>query len=189
MDIKLITPQCGTSGEGISVRLLSNQDIGAVWEYSLRNRLHLAAWEPLRTDDYFEQENFHAMLLGQIEDCKKGIAQRFGIFKDSSVIGLISYTNIIKGPFMACSVGYSIDATFQRQGLMQISLKKTLGYMFEDIGMNRVMANYMPRNVASARVLRKLGFGIEGYARAYLKIAGKWEDHVLTSLLAAEADI
>ena len=57
--------------------------------------------------------------------------------------------------------------------------------MSEYVGMNRVMANYMPRN-SSSRVLKKFGFGIEGDARSYLKIAGKWEDHILTSLIADE---
>ena len=87
---------------------------------------------------------------------------------------------------MACNVGYSIDAELQGRGLMQKALRQTLGYMFEDVVMNRVMANYMPRNISSSRVLKKLGFGIEGYARSYLKIAGKWEDHILTSLIADE---
>jgi len=39
----------------------------------------------------------------------------------------------------------------------------------------------MPHNAASERVLFKLGFEKEGIARKYLKIAGKWEDHILTS--------
>jgi ribosomal-protein-alanine N-acetyltransferase len=46
------------------------------------------------------------------------------------------------------------------------------------------MANYMPSNVRSASLLSRLGFEREGYARAYLFINGKWEDMVLTSLVA-----
>ena len=45
------------------------------------------------------------------------------------------------------------------------------------------MANFMPRNAASARVLEKCGFVREGLARKYLRIAGRWEDHVLTALI------
>jgi ribosomal-protein-alanine N-acetyltransferase len=45
------------------------------------------------------------------------------------------------------------------------------------------MANHMPSNVKSERLLRTLGFEREGYARAYLKIAGKWEDMVLNALI------
>jgi [ribosomal protein S5]-alanine N-acetyltransferase len=39
----------------------------------------------------------------------------------------------------------------------------------------------MPANTRSARLLERLGFEREGMARAYLKIADKWEDHVLTA--------
>jgi ribosomal-protein-alanine N-acetyltransferase len=45
------------------------------------------------------------------------------------------------------------------------------------------MANYMPGNERSARLLERLGFEREGYAKAYLNIAGRWQDHVLTALV------
>ena len=45
------------------------------------------------------------------------------------------------------------------------------------------MANYMPDNIASAQVLKKLGFVIEGTAKDYLYIDDRWEDHILTSLV------
>ena len=48
------------------------------------------------------------------------------------------------------------------------------------------MANHLPRNERSARLLARLGFEREGYARRYLQIAGVWEDHVLTALSRAD---
>jgi ribosomal-protein-alanine N-acetyltransferase len=54
--------------------------------------------------------------------------------------------------------------------------------MFEQQKLHRIMANYMPSNKRSARLLQKLGFVIEGHAKKYLLINGQWEDHVLTSL-------
>jgi ribosomal-protein-alanine N-acetyltransferase len=46
------------------------------------------------------------------------------------------------------------------------------------------MANYMPINTRSAKLLNRLGFKIEGYAEKYLLINGQWEDHILTALSA-----
>ena len=57
--------------------------------------------------------------------------------------------------------------------------------MFSDYGLHRIEANYMPCNLRSPRVLERCGFVREGFARAYLKIAGQWEDHVLTALVNA----
>lgn len=45
------------------------------------------------------------------------------------------------------------------------------------------MANYMPHNQRSGNLLRRLGFVVEGYARDYLLINGRWEDHIQTSLI------
>ncbi|MCS9217852.1 30S ribosomal protein S5 alanine N-acetyltransferase, partial [Pseudomonas aeruginosa] len=50
---------------------------------------------------------------------------------------------------------------------------------------HRIMASHLPRNARSERLLESLGFEKEGYARAYLKIAGVWEDHVLRALVDA----
>ncbi len=45
------------------------------------------------------------------------------------------------------------------------------------------MANYVPTNERSGRLLRRLGFTVEGYARDYLCLNGTWQDHILTSLI------
>jgi ribosomal-protein-alanine N-acetyltransferase len=65
---------------------------------------------------------------------------------------------------------------------MREALAALLPYVFDELGMHRVQANYQPVNERSARLLRCLGFVVEGYARDYLFIAGAWRDHVLTSI-------
>ena len=57
-----------------------------------------------------------------------------------------------------------------------------IDHVFHALKLHRIMANYMPTNVRSARLLRRLGFVPEGFARDYLFIAGAWQDHVLTAL-------
>lgn len=39
----------------------------------------------------------------------------------------------------------------------------------------------------AARVLQRLGFTIEGTAKDYLFLAGRWQDHILTSLINPDA--
>lgn len=62
------------------------------------------------------------------------------------------------------------------------ALEASIKYVFEDLKIHRVMANYMPINTRSAKLLYRLGFIIEGYAENYLLIKGQWEDHILTAL-------
>lgn len=54
-------------------------------------------------------------------------------------------------------------------------------HVFRELDLHRIMANHVPENVASARVLAKLGFVEEGLAHSYLQIDGVWRDHVLTA--------
>jgi len=51
-----------------------------------------------------------------------------------------------------------------------------------ELQLHRIMANYVPTNDKSARLLRRLGFSVEGYAPDYLFLDGVWKDHILTSL-------
>lgn len=67
---------------------------------------------------------------------------------------------------------------------MREVLEVGIAWAFDELGLHRLMANYMPRNERSARLLASLGFEREGYAKRYLQIAGAWEDHVLAALIA-----
>jgi ribosomal-protein-alanine N-acetyltransferase len=62
------------------------------------------------------------------------------------------------------------------------ALQALVRYAFEDLKLHRIMANYMPANERSGRLLRRIGFVVEGYARDYLHLDGAWRDHILTSL-------
>ena len=65
---------------------------------------------------------------------------------------------------------------------MYEALRAAIEYAFDTKKLHRIMANYMLANVRSGKLLRRLNFSVEGFARDYLRIAGKWEDHVLSAL-------
>jgi ribosomal-protein-alanine N-acetyltransferase len=101
---------------------------------------------------------------------------------DRTVIGSANLTNIIRGVFQACYLGYAIARTHEGKGLMFEALQALLRFAFDDLNLHRIMANYMPRNRRSGALLERLGFVIEGTAKDYLRINDVWEDHVMTSL-------
>jgi ribosomal-protein-alanine N-acetyltransferase len=63
-------------------------------------------------------------------------------------------------------------------------LKSSITHVFHVLKLHRIMANYIPDNIRSGKLLEKLGFKREGLAESYLKINGEWQDHVLTSLIS-----
>jgi ribosomal-protein-alanine N-acetyltransferase len=67
---------------------------------------------------------------------------------------------------------------------MTEALRAACAYAFSGMGLHRLQANHLPENLKSAAVLRRLGFAVEGYARDFLLINGRWRDHILTALVA-----
>lgn len=99
------------------------------------------------------------------------------------VIGRINYTQIARGPFQSCMLGYAIDHAHEGRGLMREALEATIGHVFAVLKLHRIQANYVPGNVRSGRLLERLGFVREGLAKDYLFIDGAWRDHVLAARL------
>jgi ribosomal-protein-alanine N-acetyltransferase len=120
------------------------------------------------------------------QEFKEGRSIRFLLFlkedPKGEIVGFCNFSQIIRGPFQACCLGYHLDAKHEGKGLMSEAVAKAIEYIFENQNLHRIMANYMPSNEKSARLLQKLGFVVEGRAKKYLLINGQWEDHILTSL-------
>ena len=114
---------------------------------------------------------------------ENGLALRILGFQgnDARILCVCNFTNISRGSFQACNMGYSISQDFGGQGLTTEFVEGATNYVFKELDLHRIMANYVPENVRSARILEKLGFAKEGQAKSYLKIAGAWRDHVLTA--------
>ena len=149
---------------------------------------HLERWSPPATTAFFTEAFWRDRLGAAVEEYATGRALRFVLqAKDAAVegdvLGTCNYTNIVRGPFLACHLGYQIARASEGQGLMAEALRATNAYIFERLRLHRIMANYRPENDRSRQLLERLGFVREGLARDYLFIDGAWRDHVLTSLV------
>ena len=166
-------------------KLISINEAEAMSDFYTRNSDHLRPWEPLRDAGYHSVEAWKSRLKEKEIEQSGGRAAYFVSYnsKDNEVIATCSLTNIVKGSFQACNIGYAISERYQGQGLMKELCSYVIDYAFSEIGLNRIMANYIPRNQRSETLLNNLGFTKEGVSKKYLLINGKWEDHVLTSLL------
>jgi ribosomal-protein-alanine N-acetyltransferase len=154
--------------------------------YVLENREHLAPWSPPDPPGYYTEDYWRKRLAAARAEFKRGQSLRLVFFERarpaSAVVGDCNFTNIMRGPFQACYLGYKLDRRRVGQGLMYEALTGAVSYVFDELRLHRIMANYVPANERSGRLLRRLGFVVEGYARDYLFIAGDWRDHVLTAL-------
>ncbi|MBD3308908.1 30S ribosomal protein S5 alanine N-acetyltransferase [candidate division KSB3 bacterium] len=173
--------------ERLLLRLPVPQDAKLLVRYYSENQHHLTPWEPRRSEAFYTV-TFWETLLADVKQelCHKRSLRLIVFLKESpkaGIIGVCNFTNVIHGVFQACHLGYSIDYRYEGRGLMYEALTAAIDFVFSQFRLHRIMANYLPRNERSGKLLRRLGFTPEGYARDYLKIAGKWEDHILTSLI------
>lgn len=152
-------------------------------QYYVDNRVELQPWEPLRNDSFYALEATQQRLADMTRQLAAGNALHLLLCQPDTgaMLGQCSFTNIVRGPFQACHLGFSIDQCLQGQGLMHEALTSAIDFVFTQGQLHRIMANYRPENQRSGQLLRKLGFEQEGRARAYLKINGEWADHILTS--------
>jgi ribosomal-protein-alanine N-acetyltransferase len=161
------------------------EDAEAMLEYYQENKLTLQPWEPKRDERFFTVESMRTRISGMNEMMVKQQSLHVLLRKHdcAEIIGECGFTNIVRGAFQACHLGFSISKRHEGQGLMHEALRCAIEYVFSELALHRVMANYRPENERSHQLLRRLGFEQEGSARAYLKIDGQWRDHILTSLI------
>lgn len=105
---------------------------------------------------------------------------------DQVIVGAIELSQIVGGKFRSAYLGYHIGAPFAHRGYMQQALTSVLTLVFGRLRLHRVEANIQPHNLASIRLVRRLGFRREGYSRRYLKIGGRWQDHERWALLVED---
>lgn len=102
------------------------------------------------------------------------------------MIGDLAFSNIVRGSFQSCHLGYKLDQAENGQGYMTEALTCAIRFAFEELHLHRIEANIIPRNLPSIRLVQRLGFVDEGLSRKYLKIQGVWEDHRHFALLNSE---
>lgn len=170
-------------------RLPELGDAAAMLRYRRANRTHLEPWEPQRASGYYSLGHCLRVIADGRNVARLGTGFPFLLFAadGGELLGSFTLANVMRGPFQACMLGYGLAHAEQGKGLMHEALVAGLDCAFGELGLHRVMANYLPRNQRSARLLERLGFEREGLARSYLQIAGVWEDHVLTARVAPAA--
>ena len=96
---------------------------------------------------------------------------------------------IVRGFFQSGYAGWRTNVECSRQGYAFEGVTALLDMAFSShvgLGLHRVQANVIPENLPSIRLAERVGFRKEGVALRYLKIAGKWQDHVMFAKLAEE---
>ena len=177
-------------GRRVTLRPLTASDFAAWREVRTRSPEWLTKWEPRRppgTADAVESRSaFVARCRARERERQLGTGYGFGIFADAQLCGEINVNGVQRGPFQSAYVGYWIDQAKAGRGYVPEAVVVLARHAFEDLALHRLQIAIIPRNVASRRVVEKLGFRDEGTARRYLEINGVWEDHIRYAFTSEE---
>lgn len=172
--------------ERLYLKVLGSAYARRVQNYYQRNRQFLEEWEPARPEGFYTLEYHVQKMHSESIGIENGSMLRLWVVKKADpekVIGLVGFNNMIRGAFQSCHLGYGLDGEEINKGYMTEAIEKGIEIIFGEYRLHRIEANIMPRNTASIKVVEKLGFYNEGLAYQYLKINGKWEDHIHMVLL------
>ena len=161
-------------------RLVTVEDVPVLADLVGANREFMAPWEPIRDDLYFTAEEQRGVIQEVLERHDQGSALPHVILNGAgSVVGRITLSGIVRGPFLSCSVGYWVSEDHNGRGLASAAVAEMKQIAFSTLGLHRVQAETLIHNGASQAVLERNDFTQIGLAPQYLNIAGQWQDHLL----------
>lgn len=152
--------------------------------YAENFEAHLARWSPPPPPGGFGEDHWSRQLPVFERQFEEGTAARWVMLapgEPAEVVGTCSFSQIARGAFHACTLGFQVARAHEGRGLMREALSAAIDHAFRELRLHRIMANHRPENERSGALLGRLGFVREGYAREYLYIDGAWRDHVLLS--------
>jgi [ribosomal protein S5]-alanine N-acetyltransferase len=172
-------------GDRVFLRPPERGDYEAWATLRARSRGFLAPWEPTWPPDALSRSSYRVRLSRYSEDWRTDQGYNFFIFRneDEALAGGVGLSNIRRGVAETASLGYWIGEPFARQRFMSAALPLVIDFAFTRLRLHRVEAACLPSNVPSRALLLRTGFRQEGYARLYLLIDGKWQDHLLFAIL------
>jgi ribosomal-protein-alanine N-acetyltransferase len=149
------------------------------------SRSFLTPWEPVWPVDDLTKLSFRRRLRRYAREIRNGTGYPLFVFSPDgeTLLGGLTLGQIQRGVTQSGVLGYWMGARYAGQGYMSAAVRAVVGHAFDTLRLNRVEAACLPHNAASIRLLEKVGFTREGYARRYLCIDGRWQDHLLYGIV------
>ncbi len=149
------------------------------------SRAFLSPWEPIWPADDVTRLAFRRRIRRYQREMRSGTGYPFFIFSPDgeTLLGGVTLGQIQRGVSQSGVLGYWMGERYAAKGFMTAAVRAVVSFSFDTLQLNRIDAACLPNNTASVRLLEKVGFSREGYARQYLCIDGRWQDHLLYGLV------
>ena len=100
------------------------------------------------------------------------------------MVGRIALSNVVRSAWGNATIGYCVGEPWNGRGYATAAVAGAAGRV-RDLGLHRVQAAVLPRTPRRPACWRGTA-SVEGLAQRYLKIDGRWEDHVIFAITSEE---
>lgn len=173
--------------ERLYLKVLGPEQAPDVLSFLNNNRLIFEPYETYKHPSYYTLSHQSDILQAELNAFISLKYIRYYLFEkndENTIIGTVSFSNILPEPFCSCTLGYKIDAGHQRMGYAKEAITAATTAMFSDFGIHRIEAYVLHNNIPSIKLLDSLGFTNEGLCRKCIKIQKEYKDHYLYSLIS-----
>ena len=121
---------------------------------------------------------FKAWLKGSEKARQKDLLYILGIFDRLSgqYIGIVSFAVISRLRYQFANLGYEINNQFSGQGYATEAVKAALPFALKSYKLHRIEAGIEPDNLASLKIVEKVGMYSEGLRPRFFHDGKKWLD-------------
>lgn len=167
----------------VILRPFGPDDVADIFAYAADPEVaRYVPWEAHRNE-----ADSRAFLESVLQRVRRGEPDTWAVVERASgrVIGSIRFGEY--HPVHArASVGYVLGRPYWNRGLTTEAVRAVLRFGFEVVELNRIYAVCHVDNVASERVMQKVGMSYEGTLREVALVKGGFEDRKLYAILRKE---
>lgn len=170
------------TGDRVVLREFRHEDVDSCLRVLGDDRV--TRWLSFDSKTRAEQEELVAGIIERARDAPRGEYYLTVCLRDEEhLVGVIrlGLTGV-----RAARLGGAIRADYWGQGLALDAARTIVGFGFSELELHRISAAVGPDNIASRRLVGRLGMRYEGRIRDHVFTNGAWRDSLLFSLLARE---
>ena len=173
--------------DNLKLCILLEDSAEQILKFYSDNKTYFEPYEIDKPDDFYTTKFQQRLITAEHNGFLQGNYVRFFMFDETFpdvIIGSVSFSNIKRGAFYSCQIGYKIDNAYQNQGYGYKMLEESIKIIINEYNIHRIEAFISLDNHASVALAKKLGFHNEGIACSYVKIKDKWVDHFQYAYIA-----
>ncbi len=169
---------------GIIIRQLDIRQTQEFYDFIIRNKAFFIDTIPF-VSEISAIADVEIIIKNGLDRYSKGLGLYYTLWDRTRIVGYVLARDINEKSKWA-EIGYMIDHAYAGKGIIKASCIKLINYLFDFIGMEKILICCSDDNKSSMAVAAKLGFVLEGTLRHHTLINGKIRNTLYLGMLKEE---